>query len=393
MPHHVCHLIDANLDTSYFRSIARYHDREQFPATIGSIAPSGPLQAAMHSLGLPTFSLGAKSRRQYAGALVRLVRWIRHREVHLLHAHCFDPTCLGLVAARIARIPFIFTRHHSDHHIRINRHWHTRVDGWTGRQADHVIAVSEVTRRIMIEVEHVPGDRITVVYNGMEPLREPRAEERARLRSELGWRGEPVCLILARLHEEKGHRYLFAAIPEVLRRAGATTFLLAGDGPHRRELESAVRERGLEGVVRFLGRRDDVPALIDLASVVVLPSLAESFGFVLLEAMSLGKPVVASEIGGIPEVVSDGETGLLVPSADPHALADAIARVLLNPEVASTLGRAGRARAGCFGFDRMMRSYESIYRRVLGSSGGSTTQRGNGVEEFPHPVGAGHDAR
>lgn len=364
MPLKICHLIDTHQDTSFFRSIARQHDRERFPVMIGSIAPAGPLQEAMRGLGVPTFSLNATARWQYPAAIWRLVRLLRRERATVLHTHCFDPTCIGLVAARLAGVAFVFTRHHSDHHIRINKRWHTLIDSWCGRLADRVIAVSQVTRRIMIEIEHVPASQITVVYNGMESLPLPKPEDVESVKQELGLNGEPVCLMLGRLHEEKGHRYLFEALPEVRARVGTVKVLLAGDGPHQGELEAEVRARGLSDIVSFLGQRNDVPELIKLSSLVVLPSLAESFGYAVLEAMSLGKPVVAAATGGIPEVVAAGETGLLVPTADSQALASAMCQVLQDSALARSLGESGQKRAELFTFDRMITGYEAVYSQV-----------------------------
>ena len=369
----ICHLIDANLDTNYFRSIAR--NSAHYPVMIGSIAPAGPLQAAMQKLGTQTFSLEATERRQYPLAILRLVRLLREEKVSALHAHCFDPTLVGLIAARLARVPFVFTRHHSDHNIRLGKKWHTAIDGWCARRANHVIAVSEVTRRIMIEIERVPSSQITVIYNGMEPLAEPRPENAEKLKQELSLADERVVLMLGRLHEEKGHRFLFDAAPEIISRVGPTVFLLAGDGPDRCQLEEYALARGLQNQVRFLGRRDDVADLISLSSVVVLPSLAESFGFTLLEAMSLGRPVVGSTAGGIPEVVADGVDGLLVAPGQSQELAEAICHVLKNPNIAETMGEAGRKNAARFTFGRMIRGYEAVYERVLDTS--EITQESN----------------
>src|SRR5215470_6207486 len=131
----ICHLIDSSIDTGYFRSIARHHDREQFPVMIGSIAPAGPLQRAMTALSVPTFSLDAVSRWQYPAAILRLARLVMRDRITVLHAHCFDPTFVGLIAARIAGIPFVFTRHHSDHNIRLGKRWHTSIDGWCARHS------------------------------------------------------------------------------------------------------------------------------------------------------------------------------------------------------------------------------------------------------------------
>jgi glycosyltransferase involved in cell wall biosynthesis/GT2 family glycosyltransferase len=364
----VCHLIDANLDTSYFRSIARSHNRDRFPVTIGSLAPQGPLQRAMKERGIATFSLNASNRWEYLPAVFRLAGFLRRHGIAVLHAHCFDPTWVGWIAARLAGVPFVFTRHHSDHNVRMGKRWHTRIDSWCGRRADHVIAVSKATRRVMIEIERVPEDQITVVCNGMEPLRPPTAGQVEAVRRELGLSEQKVCLMLARLHEEKGHRYLFAAIPEIQSRVGPVVFLLAGEGPHRSELEDEVKRRGLENSVRLLGRRDDVPELISLASVVVLPSLAESFGFVLLEAMSLGTPVVAAATGGIPELVTDEENGLLVPPADSRALGNAVSRLLENPELALRMAQHGSTCVGAFSFERMIAGYESIYASIVAAT-------------------------
>jgi len=357
----VCHLIDAHLDTAYFRAIARHHDRARFPVMIGSLAPEGPLQQAIRELGVPTFALGATSRWQYGRVIVQLARLLRDERVSVLHAHCFDPTFVGLLATRIAGTGFVFTRHHSDHNLRLGKRWHTRLDAWCARHADRVIAVSEATRRIMTDVERVPGHKVVTVYNGAEPLPTPPAASLERLRRRLGLDGEAVCLMTARLHEEKGHRVLFDALPGVLAHVRPLAVLLAGDGPHRQPLESEVRRRGLDSVVRFLGRREDIPELISLSSVVVLPSLAESFGFAALEAMSLGRPVVAARTGGIPEVVIDGLTGLVVPQGDAGALALALSRVLKDREWARALGEEGRKRAGLFSAERMMRGYECVY--------------------------------
>jgi glycosyltransferase involved in cell wall biosynthesis len=287
-------------------------------------------------------------------ATLRLARLLRREKVAVLHAHFFYPTIVGLVAARLAGTRFVFTRHHSDHHVRIGKRWHTWVDGLCARGADQVIAVSEETRRIMVGVEGVPESKVTVVYNGMHPLAEPSQDRIARTRAELQLGGEPVCLMIARLHEEKGHRYLFDAIPSVVSKVGRLTVLLAGEGSHRRVLEDEVQERRLQDTVRFLGWRAEIPEIISLATVVVLPSLAESFGFVLVEAMSLGKPVVASTTGSIPEIVVHGETGLLVPPKDSRALAEAICRLVEDRGFADMLGAAGR-RAGALSLDRMMR--------------------------------------
>jgi len=357
----VCHLIDASSSTAYFEAIARHADPAAHPVLVGSIAPAGALQPAMAAAGAGTFSLGATRRAGYPLALLRLVRLLRSQHVAVVHAHCFDPTVLGLLAARIARCRFVFTRHHSDHNIRMGKQWHTRVDGWCARRADHVVAVSEATRRVLTDHEGVDSGRITVVHNGMDPIEPPPPEAAAACRAALGLAADArLCLVVGRLHEEKGHRVLFDAIPTVVAAVGAVQWAIVGDGPDRADLEQEVARRHLPGV-HFLGRRTDVPVLIGASTVVVQPSLAESFGFAALEGSALGRPVVASDAGGLPEVVVDGVTGLIVPRGDPVALAQALCRLLKDPGLAEGLGRAGMAYSSRFRADRMVREYERVY--------------------------------
>jgi len=360
----ICHLIDTNLAGRYFRVIAQYHDHRRFPVMIGSLAPEGQLQKVMGELETPTFALGASRRSQYGQATWRLARLLRREGVSILHAHCFDPTLVGLLAARVARVPFIFTRHHTNHNLRLRKRVHTWIDAWCGRLADKVIAVSEATRRIMTETEGVPGRRVETVYYGIDPLPESCSESIDRLRRDLSLGDRAVCLVLGRLHEEKGQHVLFDALGRLESNGGAPLTLLVGEGPHREKMQVAVRRRGLDNVVRFLGQRSDIPELIGLSRIVVLPSLAESFPFALLEAMSLGKAIVASTVGGIPELV--GDAGVLVPPGDPQSLAQAIRKVLEDSRLAHSLGEIGRGRLAMFSPERMMRAQEGIYEHVLG---------------------------
>ena len=361
----ICHLIDTNIATRYFSSIATHHDHERFPVMIGSIAPEGTLQRSMVEVDVPTFSLGVGDRKGYPVALFRLVRLLRQQQVSVVHAHCFEATALGLAASRLAGTRFVFTRHYLDHHVRLGKRWHVRIDAGCARRADRVIAISEAVRHQLVAVERVPSSNVTLVHNGIEPLPPPSDAQIDALRTELGLERQPVCLVIARLHEEKGHRFLFEAIPRVAAEIGPVTYVLVGDGPLREEFEADMRRRGLGDTVRILGWRNDIPELVGAASVLALPSVAEPFGFALVEAMSLGVPVVATAAGGATEIVADGVDGLLVPPRDPAALAGALFRVLSNPGLAAALGAAGRDSSRRFSFERMMKGYEAVYAEIL----------------------------
>jgi glycosyltransferase involved in cell wall biosynthesis len=364
------HLIDLSVDTAYFRAVAKHTDRGRFEPVIGSLAAPGTLQEAMLAGGISTFALGLSPRSPRA--VLSLAALLRREHIDLLHAHCFLPTLWGLAAARLARVPFVFTRHHSDHHLRLGRRLPVALDSWCAKLSDRVIAVSEATRTILVETEGVPEPKVVVVHNGMDPLTPGSAEDIARLRSSLGLSTEQIVgLVPARLHEEKGHATLFEALPRVMARLGDMVLLLAGDGGGRQSLEAEAARLGVGDKVRFLGRRADIANLMLLADLVVVPSLAESFGFVALEAMSLGRPLVVSSAGGLPEIVLDGETGLVFPKGDASSLAEAVISLMSEPSRARRLGDAGVVRARLFSATRMVSGYEAVYEEVLGKNPGN----------------------
>lgn len=358
----IAHLTDVNLDTAFFQAIATHLDRTRFELAIGCLAAPGTLQSAMATMGVDTFALNLPLRNPRA--VLSLATVLRREGIDLLHAHCFLPTLWGLLAARLARRRFVFTRHHSDHHQRLGRWLPVALDAWCARQADHVIAVSEATKRILVETERVPDAQVTVVHNGIEPLSHGDPSQIAALRSALGLGfGQTVCLVPSRLHEEKGHAILFSAVKNVVESIGPMTVLLAGEGGYRAHLMTLADQMGLAQTVRFLGRRSDIADLMLLADVVVVPSLAESFGFVALEAMSLGRPLIVSSAGGLPEVVQD--CGLVFPVGDIKALADAIIATIRDAPGARARGEAGVRRALRFSAKAMVQGYEAVYDQVL----------------------------
>lgn len=365
-PRTILHLIDAAGATAYFTEIAS-GTSDRFRPVVGSVAPAGSLQASMEALGVDTFSLGAAHRRAYLRALLSLCRAVIAHDAAIVHAHCFDPAVLGFVAARLTRRPFVLTRHHSDHNFRLGKRWHVRVDSFVGCRADKVIAVSDATKTLMKEHEGVPGENVVVVYNGARPIPSVDAATISRTRAGLDIGDAPVALTTARLHEEKGIADLLAAIVDVRMAHPDLVFLIAGAGPDRGDLERRAAELGVSGSVRFLNFRSDVPALLHIAAVFVHPARAESFGFSVLEAMSVGIPIVSTSAGGLGEVT--GDAAIMVPSGDPVRLAEAVVRVLDDERLREQLRLAGRERAPRFGVEAMLRGYESVYDGVLSKSG------------------------
>ena len=206
MSHLVCHLLDTtqNLHMPFFRIIEREHDPQRFPVRFCLIQPPGECKNPKWEVRTPADSLGISSRTAHPLAILRLARWLRRNNVAILHAHLFDPTFIGLIAARLAGVRFVYTRHHSDHVILTGKPWYVAIDAWCGRHADQAIAVSEATRRIMMDYENVQAEKISTVYNGMDLLEEPDAERIANRRHDLVLGPEPVILMVARLARGEG---------------------------------------------------------------------------------------------------------------------------------------------------------------------------------------------
>jgi glycosyltransferase involved in cell wall biosynthesis len=237
---------------------------------------------------------------------------------------------------------------------------------------DHLIAVSRAIVR-KLEDEGRVAAPISLIYNGVDLARYDEPEVCCTLQAEFGIpTGAPIVGVVARLEPEKGHPTLLDAWPHVLAAVPDAHLLIVGEGSQRESLEAQAAALGLLGgrgdraSVTFTGRRDDVPAVTAALDVAVLPSYREAQGLSILEAMALSRPVVASAVGGIPEMVEDGRTGLLVPPRHPEALAGAIARLLLDHPLADTLGRAGRELVHeRFCVELMVRAVESIYDEAV----------------------------
>jgi len=221
---------------------------------------------------------------------------------------------------------------------------------WLLRRVDRFVPVSRYTARLLHD-EGVPPARTHVVSNGTDPDRfHPR--DASALRDELGLSDRPLLLTVGRLVPRKGVDTVLRALPAVAQSLPDVAYVVVGTGPDRARLERLTDELGLREHVVFRGRvpHEDLPRYYSTADLFVMPARedppdVEGFGLVFLEANACGTPVIGARTGGIPDAIRDGETGLLVPPADPEAVADAVRRVLTQPDLAASLGREGRAYA------------------------------------------------
>ena len=340
-------------------------DRSRWVPTV-VVPADGAVAARCRALALPTHAIPMPSLRRPGPALLRSVMalrdLIRRTGASLLHANGSRAMFYAGLAGRLSGRPVI---------------WHVRVadrdsllDPLLARLASAVIVNSKAVGR---RFSRALSDKIRCIYNGVDLERFYPRQPPAELRASLGLPyGPPVVGSVGRFVPYKGYVYLLEAARLVRDVKPAVHWVVVGDGELRGELESKRRALSLESQVRFTGWREDVADVLALCNLFVLPSLVEHFGRVLIEAMAMGKAVVATDAGGVPEIVIHGETGLLVPPAQPKDLAEGVVMLLEDAPRTLRLGMAGRRRAETtFSLSRHVEAIERLYQEVLGTQYGS----------------------
>lgn len=311
-------------------------------------------------------------------SILRLAQLIRRQRIDLVHANRTLDLALAGTAARVCGIPVVNSLHWlgrpEDHPEETTPLWWQRTEKQTTvvlnrLLADRIIAVSEAVRDGFATLSGFPAERVEVVYPGLpSPPPPPDELAQARLRTTLGLAAAaPVVLNVGRLEVVKGQRHLIPMMCAVRKRHPTAVLVIAGDGELRDALTAQIAGAAeLRGGVRLLGARTDVAALMAISDVVVLSSESEAAPLPVFEAMGSCKPVVATAVGGIPELVIDGETGLLVPRGDPAALAMAVSRLLDAPDDARRMGQAGRRRLReRFEIETSLAALERLYLQLL----------------------------
>lgn len=312
----------------------------------------------------PLLSLGDKLRAPLV--MAEIARFLRRRRVEVVHTHNLTPLLYAGAPARLMgrRRPRVLYSEHNQ----INRAGPAarRRFRQYARLADEVIAVSHDLRRILVD-ELAVAPPVRVVHNGIDPAKFAGVDG-AGLRLELGaGPGEFLVGTAVVLSEQKGIRHLLEAARMVRAADPTVRFAVGGDGPLRAELEGRAAALGLGGAVRFLGYRSDVPRFIAALDAYVLPSLWEGLPLALLEALASAKPIVATRVGGNPEIVGD-ENGLLVPPKDPEALAQAVLALRRDPARCRRMAAANRARfERSFSVTSMTDAHLEVYRALSAS--------------------------
>jgi len=365
----VCYFTDTTgfggAEQSLLNLAAGLDRRDWQPTLIYHAAPGlAPLLAGARQIGMTLYPvLAMPDGLVGVRRLPNFIAQLRHLRPAVFHAHLVWPLAckFGLMAALLARVPAVvateqvFVQFKLDPSIYLQQRL-------VAAGVDRYLVVSRDLARRLRQRLHIPCRKMQVIHNGIPPeaFSSPAGQQPpASIESTTG---RPIVLTNARLDRQKGHTYLLEAAALVPQ----ARFVLVGDGPERGALEAQAASLGLGERVQFLGYRSDIPQLLACCDLFVLPSLYEGLPLSILEAMAAGKPVIASAIGGTDEAIIPDETGLLVPPANPPALAGAIRKLLANPLLAQRLAAAGQARVKeMFSAEQMVRQVTQVYHELL----------------------------
>jgi glycosyltransferase involved in cell wall biosynthesis len=341
--------------------------RDRYRFVFACLDALGTLGAQLRDEGFPVHVLNRRPGLDWRCSW-SLARLLRRERVAIVQAHQYTPFFYALTARLLCRRPAILFTEHGRHYPDYPRRKRMFVNRLLLERRDRVVAVGQAVRQALIANEGLPADRVAVIYNGIDQgggYGPPT--EREAVRREIGVGSSDFVLIqVARLDYLKDHATAVRTLERVVRSRPDARLVLVGDGPEKEKILQLVRERGLGEQVRFLGQRGDVRRLLRAADVFLLTSISEGIPLTVIEALAAELPVVATRVGGVAEIVEEGQTGLLASAGDDAGLAEHVLRLAATPEVRAAMGQRGQMIAAAqFSEGQMHARYGQLYGKML----------------------------
>jgi len=320
-------------------------------------------------LDISVIDLGM-TRKWRIYAFWKLNHFLKDIQPVILHTWLFHANITGRILGRFNKVPLIIASRRSTN---IGGSWREILMRKTSGMNDRIIAVSEAARQAEINNSKIPPNKVVTIHNGLDTTLYKSVSDEAikTIRDSFEIPDDAILLgAVGRLHPAKGFNDLITAMELLERKTSSTHLLIVGEGELMDQLKLQVRKSNLDGKIKFAGIRNDIPEIMSAFDIFVSPSLWEGLPNVVLEAMAAGKPVVATSVGGTPEVVVDSLTGLLVPPHNPEALANAILFLCENPKLRKSMGQAGRDRViKHFSIEQMVQQTEKLYHELIVEKG------------------------
>ncbi len=340
---HVCHFSETSVEGAYFRHIAEGLVRRGVQVSMLELGASRPPSWLASVPEAKYYNLNVSRRLGYPLAAVRLARFLKREQVDILHSHLFNSGLIAGVTKSLYRKPiYAYMRHHTDVIRMLGGEKYVRLDKWMCQRADRLLTVSDAARRYMQNVDHIRAP-IDVVHLGFDFERfAPNEESRHSVRTEFGFADDDFVIgYIGNFAPGKGHVQLIAAYAAILASIPKARLFLIGTG-RLQEVDDAIGRLGLGRRIVFAGWRNDTPACLNAMDVFVQPSLSEAFSQVLIEAMGIGLPVVATDVGGAREVIENRINGVVIPSDDIEAITSALCEIWADKVFANAIATEGR---------------------------------------------------
>lgn len=362
----VCHLLPAlpaHGAEQLLLDIVRHMDRDRITLSVCLISEMGPLVREFEAIGIPVYFLPKRSRNDLS-VIFRLAALWKKNRFDLIHTHLFTADLWGRLAGLLSWVPIVSTSHTtSDPNIGHLGRWLDRI---LDRRNNAVICVSKAVLKYRIHEAGFDPKKIHLIENGIDLDRFRETASKGEMETRLGLPlGRRWAVIVGRLVPLKGHRFLIEALSLLTKDFAQLGLLVVGDGEEEKSLRALTEALGLSERVVFLGLRRDIPDILGISEVLVLPSSREGLPIVLLEAMAASLPVVVTPVGGIPEVVMEGKTGIFV-KQEPGSIAQALRWIFENFDSARTMGKNARLLIEeRYDIRTVAGRYESLYRAIL----------------------------
>ena len=331
-----------------------------------------PIATRIRELGIPVDLLPVKHLRDVS-AIPRLVKYCRNHKIDLIHAQLDFASTLGGFVSKFMRLPAVSTIHTLPTIAEDFRGQMRQKLLWYSQEKfyDRIIAVADGASKHYLSVSGTSPEKMVTIYNGieLEKYAPPENFDQHKLRHSLGLPQDAHILItVAMLRQKKGIQYMFNALVEIIEQIPNTYYLVVGTGDYQESLISLAKELGLQEHVVFTGMRQDIPELLAISNIFVLPTLTEALPTVLAEAMAAQKAIIACEVGGVPEMIKNEQSGLLIPPADADSLVEACLTLLENPEKQRAMAQAGWQIVNQkFSIQSQVGNLEALYDELLGA--------------------------
>ncbi|MDD5455383.1 MAG: glycosyltransferase [Candidatus Ratteibacteria bacterium] len=341
-------------------SLIPYINREKFNISVCSFK-DGPLKKTLIQAGYKVFIV----RRIFKFdpiCIIRLIKIIKAEKIHIIHTHAHKPNTTARIAAILAKVPIIIANEHNVDQWK--SYFQKSIDRFLAKRTDKIIAVSNAVRQFYQSIG-IPPEKFRLIYNGVELNKFGNKNIRKTKRKELGI-DDQTCVIgtVGRIHPQKGHELLVKITEELLLEHKALLFLIIGKGYLEKKLTRKIKTLNLSEHFLFLGEREDIPELLSCMDIFALPSLREGFPNAIMEAMASSLPVVATDVGGIREIMIDNETGFIIPPADSRQLYEKLLKLIHDKDLRGKMGNAGHERVKQFSIEKMAKETEELYEEL-----------------------------